>query len=335
MSATRRKRSPPPLPGQAPKAHRYLKVEDLRALRHLGFAPRRIVLGQYAGKHDSPQRGHSVEFSDYREYVPGDEIGGIDWKVYGRSDRLYLKLFEHQTDMTAYLVVDASASMAYRGLSGGPPPAPTRGGGFRARHANRQGVSKYDQACMLAAAIAFLVTKQQDKVSFTVAREGLLDYFPAHGTFPHLRQILDRMDNVLPKRTADLADTLDQLARRVKRRGMIIVFSDLMEDEEPILQQFARFLHRGYELIIFHTLHQDELELPHLGEALLTDSESLERMRVNEREVRGAYQEKLEAYLRRWRTACSHRGIDYNLVSTAQPYQEILKSYLFGRSMRR
>lgn len=331
-----RRKGPPPLPGKAAPSHRYLHVEDLRALRHLGFAPRRVVHGLYAGRHDSPQRGHSVEFNDYREYVPGDEIGGIDWKVYGRTDRLYLKLFEHQTDMTAYLLVDASASMAYRGLAAPPPPVPTRFSSYRERHRERRGISKYDQACMMAAAIAFLVIKQQDKVAYGVARQGLHDYFPAHGTFPHLQHILTRMDQVLPKREARLAEALDQLARRTRRRGMIIVFSDLMEDEEAVLKQFAHFLHRGYEIIVFHILHADEQSLPHeLGEALLTDSETMERLRVNDREVRDDYQERLDAYLRRWRAACRQRGIDYNLVSTSQPYQQVLKSYLFGRAATR
>ena len=146
-------------------SHRYLRVEDLRRLRHLFFAARRPVDGRYAGRHASPQRGHAVEFSDYREYAPGDELGDVDWRVYGRSDRLFIKLFEHQTDMTVQLLVDASASMGYAGLDVGSPSRLTR----LRRPARRPGAglgaasraSKYDQACLLAGAIAFLAIKQQ------------------------------------------------------------------------------------------------------------------------------------------------------------------------------
>jgi len=128
---------------------KYLRTQDLRRLKNVFFSSRRVVEGQYAGRHASPQRGHSVEFNDYRQYMPGDEVADIDWKVYGRSDKMFIKLFEHQSDMTVNLVVDGSASMAYAGLDG--------------RY------SKYDHACLMAAAIAFLTTKQQDKVSFALA----------------------------------------------------------------------------------------------------------------------------------------------------------------------
>lgn len=337
FTSPRRRATPPPIPGDA--FHRYLRIQDLHSLRHLEFVPRGIVRGLYSGRHDSPQRGHSVEFNDYREYVPGDEIASLDWKVFGRTDRLFLKLYEHQTDMVVYLMVDGSASMAYRGASAQPPLL--RYGsrlGLRRRSANAPvapTLSKYDQACRMAAALAFLVLKQQDRVSFSVARNGLDQFLPAHGSFPHLRRILGAMDTAPPSEEASLADALEELFQRTRRKGMLILISDLLEEEEPILQQLGHFLQRGNDIILFHILHDDEMQFPSLGEALLTDSETHEDLRVNADEARAGYQEQLERYLREWKSACRGRGIDYNLVSTSQTYYENLRNYLFRRSAMR
>lgn len=328
----RHRDEPPPLP--ADSFHRYLRIQDLQSLRHLEFAPRGIVRGLYAGRHDSPQRGHSVEFNDYREYVPGDEIGNIDWKVYGRSDRLYLKLFEHQTDMVVYMMVDGSASMAYRGFAAQSPRG--RAGRFgRTGDGNPPAPSKYDQACRMAAALSFLVIKQQDRVSFSVSRNGLNPHLPPHGSFPHLRRVLSAMDEAPPAGRASLAESLEELFRRTRRKGMLILFSDLLEDEEPILRQLGHFLQRGNDIILFHILHPDELEFPDLGEALLTDSETRADLRLNADEARAGYQANLGRYLREWRSACRGRGIDYNLVSSAQSYHEALRTYLYRRSAMR
>lgn len=322
---------------QSPLQHRYLRVQDLRRLRDLVFAPRRPVEGQYSGRHASRQRGHSVEFTDYREYTPGDEVGSIDWKVYGRSDRLFIKLFEHQSDMTVNLLVDASASMSYTG--GEEPPRGRRrfSPGERLGRGRRQAggrPSKYDHACMMAGAIAFLVTRSQDRIALGVAREGLRHLHPPLGTFGHLNSILNTLEEVRPRGVAGLAEAIQGFAAHTGRKGVLVLLSDLLEDREEILRAFSRFTHRGSEVIVFHVLHADELQLPDLSEAVFVDSETRSNIKLNVDDIRSLYEGKLRDFLDGWSTSLAARGIDYNLVSTDTPYNTALERYLFSRASK-
>ena len=291
---------------------RYLRVADLRRMKNLFFSSRRVVEGQYAGRHASPLRGHSVEFNDFRPYMPGDEIGDIDWKVYGRTDKLFVKLFEHQSDMTVNLLVDASASMAYAGADGGR--------------------TKYDHACMMAAAIAFLTTKQQDKVSFGLASEGLQDFRRPYGSMGHLAGILRAMEGGRPAGRARLADALRTMLGIISRRGLLAVFSDLLDESEDIFSAIDAFTHRGGDVILFHVLHADELRLPAAQEALFQDSESGQKISLNVEDVRHAYEARLRQFLGLWSSGCKGRGIDYRLVSTATDYSKALEQYLYQRA---
>lgn len=301
-----------PQPAATGLESRYLHVQDLRRLRNLFFASRKVIEGQYAGRHASPLRGHSVEFNDFRQYMPGDEIGDIDWKIYARSDKLFIRLFEHQSDMTVNLLVDASASMAYSGLSGGR--------------------SKYDQACMLAAAIGFLTVKQQDKVSFAAASDGLSHFHRPQGSFGHFVGILRAMESIRPTGRAELAKALRTMAGHVSQRGLLVIFSDLLDDAEEVCSAVSIFTHRGWEAILFHVLHTDELELPTAGDAVFVDSEDGRRVSADVEDLRAAYERRLKAYLETWSATCKGRGIDYRLVSTAMNYSDALAQYLFQRA---
>lgn len=317
--------------------HRYLRVEDLRRLRNVMFSSRRPVEGHYIGRHRSRQRGHSVEFNDYREYTPGDDVNALDWKVFGRSDRMYVKLFEHESDMTVTLLVDASASMAYAGVDGVP-----RGGvaswlervplAQRKRRAAKPVLRKYDYACQLAAAIAFLTTQQQDRVGFAAARDGLAEHYPPAATPIHLRRVLGAMENIEPTGAAKLADALDLLGQRTPRRGLLVVCSDFLEDREAIMKKLAGFRGRGADVILFHVMHPDELRLPDLDDAVFIDSESSQRLAMNVRDLREAYDARLHAFLDGWAVGCKRAGFDYNLVSTDRPYERALERYLFNRA---
>lgn len=307
---------PPPIPtdnGQGVGVNsKYLRLGDLHWLRNLFFSSRRVVEGQYAGRHASSMRGHSVEFNDYRQYMPGDEIADVDWKVYARSDKLFIKLFEHQSDMCVSMLVDCSASMGYAGLGGS--------------------YTKYDHACMMAAAIGFLTTKQQDKVSFALAQEGLREYIRPHGSFGHFCDILRAMERARPGGEADLAESLRKLAGHTGRRGLLILFSDLLDDPEEIFKGLSIFTHRGSEVIVFHILHEDELKLPDLHEALFIDSEIKARVSMNVHDMRPAYEKRLRRFLSVRSAACKGRGIDYKLVSTAMNYCDALEEHLFQRA---
>ena len=295
---------------------RYLRVQDLRSLRHLFFSSKRVVDGHYAGRHASPRRGRAVEFSDYRQYTPGDEIGDIDWQAFARSDRLFVKLSEHQSDMTVNLLVDASASMGY--------PVEKVAGSAE--------LSKYDYACMLAAAIAFLVTRQRDKVALGIARHGLQRFHHAVSSFTHLDGILQAMEQTQPKGKADLADAAAAMAGQTGRKGLVVVFTDLFEDQDQILDAMTRFIHRGNEVVIFQILHPDELALPDAADAVFIDSETDLRLTLDVADVRPVYERRLRRFLDSWSAACRSRGIDYNLASIATPYNLALRDYLFART---
>ena len=300
-------------------SHKYLQLADLRRLRNLLFASRRPVHGRYAGRHVSPQRGHSVEFADYRQYIPGDELGDVDWKVYGRSDKLFVRLFEHQSDMTVHLLVDASASMGYSGAQG----SVTRALGPD---------SKYDHACRIAAAIAFLTTRQQDRVSFAVAREGLAEFVRPHGSPSHLLGILQSMERIGPGGAAQLAVAITELASRVPKRGVLVILSDLLDEAGEVLKAMSLFSHQGGDVVVFHVLHAEELRLPAIGDAVFTDSETGQRIALAVPDVREAYEQRMRHFLDGWSAACRDRGFEYQLVNTAVPCHKVLESFLFTRA---
>jgi len=327
---------------------RYLRVQDMDTFANVLFAPRRPIRGLYAGRHASRQRGHRVEFNDYREYTPGDEAGDIDWKVFGRTDRLFIKRFEHQTDMTVSLLVDASASMGYAGSNpAGPPPRKHNDHSWMTPLKtlnNKRNTSdtppaidnpgKYDQACLMAAAIAFLTVRQQDRVGFHLARRGLYRELPARGGFTHLHQLLRLMDEARPQAQARLAEALQTLATRIPKRSLLIVFSDLLEDRDDILRALSAVTARGGEVIVFHVLHEEELRLPDLDEAVFVDSETGRHVRLNVPDIREAYESRVRDSSNTWRNALTSRGIDYRLVSTATHYHEAIRDYLFTRAAR-
>ncbi len=318
-----------------PPTRRYLRIQELAPLRNALFASRRPVRGVYAGRHASRQRGHCAEFNDYREYTPGDEASDIDWKVFGRSDRMFIKLFEHQTDMTVTLLVDASASMGFAGVDGShtrsdkndqladTPRDPTA-----LIHP-----SKYDYACLMAGAIAFLTVRQQDRIGFAAAQQGLHTCLPPRGGFSHLDQLLRLMEQMNPADRAHLPEALHGLAaQRTGRRGLLVVLSDLHEDRGEILDELGAFTSVGGEAVVFHVLHAEEWRLPDLAQAVFIDSETGRRVRVDTQELRADYEQQVRGATEAWRSALNARGIDYRPVSTATVYHQALSDYLFTRS---
>jgi uncharacterized protein (DUF58 family) len=330
---------------------KYLRAQDLRRLSQVFFTGRKPIEGQYSGQHATPQMGQSVEFRDFRQYIPGDEIGSIDWKIYGRSDKLFIKIFEHQADLTVNLLVDASESMAYRGIeqagrskkkkSSHWDPLVVRETPLAVRpRESAKSVdeqphgSKFDQACALAAAIAFLITKQHDRVGFSLAQGGLTDVLAPRSAMAHLLAILDVMERSQPKGEARLADAIRKLAARTGRRELLIVLSDLLEDRDEILAALSMYDSRGGEAILFHVLHADELQLPPVGDGLFIDSETGARLRLNVEDIRTAYDVRLKNFLEGWTRLCKAKGISYSLCSTSDRYDRVLERYLTRRAVR-
>lgn len=298
--------------------HRYLRLADLRRLEQMLFAPRRVVEGRFSGHFQTRQRGQSIEFRDYREYLPGDEISAVDWKAYGRTDKLFIRLFEHQSELTVQLLVDGSASMAY---SASQPIPRTRLD------------SKYDYACRLAASIGFLVMKQHDRFAFAIAQKGLKSYTPAEGTVRHLAAVLKTMEAHRPRQPAGLAAAIDELSRTGRRRSLLVLMSDLLDDTDRTAAALAARVHGGGEAVVFHILHPDELRLPDVEHATLIDSETGGRVRLSIDEVRDQYAERMQAFLSTWESRCRSLGVDYIRAVTSEPYFQVLERYLIGRSM--
>jgi uncharacterized protein (DUF58 family) len=303
---------------------KYLQQADLRRLEHLLFTPRRLIEGRYAGQYATRQRGQSIEFHDYRPYFPGDEIGSIDWKVYGRTDKLFIKLFEHQSELTVHLLVDASGSMAYRGANAETRNPPD---------------SKYDFACRLAAAIGFLIVRQHDRFSFSLTQRvsqndatPLKHFFPSERTLRHLTAVVAAMEMTRPRGRSGLADAIHEIARRGNRRELMIVLSDLLDDSDAVAEALSNRVHHGGEAVVIHTLHPDEIALPQVEHGIFVDSETGERIRLDLPEIREGYSRMFGDFLKGWENRCSAMGVDYFRTTTDEPYWAALERYLLGRA---
>lgn len=292
-----------------PLNHRYLSPADLRRLRHLALSSPGPVEGRFTGRHVSRQRGRSIEFADYRPYMPGDQLADIDWKVYGRSDRLFIRLFEHQAELTVHLVIDASASMAYPEIHGDED-------------------SKYDHACRIAAAIAFLALQHQDRAGLALAQNGLKSWQEPQASPAQVMRLLERMESLNPAANADLAAALSNVEQRITGKGLVIIFSDLLEDADPILAAMSRLKARGVHGILFHILHPHERNLPHCDQSIFVDSETFDRLAVSPEDIRREYQRSIVHFCRGWAQSCRNRGIDYHLTSPGEDYLKLLRGYL-------
>jgi len=301
---------------------KYLRQQDLRRLMHSDFSSRRAVEGLYWGRHRTRQRGQSIEFHDYRQYIPGDPLHHVDWKVYGRSDRLFIKLFEHQADLTVHLLVDGSRSMAF--------------GGFGKNASDTSdGDSKYDCGCRLAAAIGFLIARQRDRFSFGICQDGLQQFGRSGSTMPHLLNVLDQMESFKLKSQAGFGEAIETLLHRSKKRDFLCVFSDLLDEPNDLLDQVAIWLQRGGEAIIFHVLHDDELELPKsLKSGRFVDSESGQQIQIDPPAIADDYRKTMHKFTQQWADNFKQLGVDYNLVKVQSHFARVLEKYFCQRTDR-
>lgn len=326
-----------------------LHPEDLRRLRGLVFTGRRAAAGLYAGKHVSARCSRGAEFADYRAWMPGDSPADIDWKTYARSDRLYLRLAEQQTDMTVRLVIDASASMGYAGE--GPRGQGGKGSRKNAATASSPSApssSKLALASRIAAAIAFLCVQQRDQVCAVIAGGPTLNVGSAASaiaapasTQTHLDAILDALQSTeaaggSSQKGGVIPGAIDAITRVPPRGGLLVVISDLLDDQAPILQAIGRHTHRGGEAILFQVLHADELRLPEGDDpAVFVDSENHQSLAADPATLRHEYEKRIDAFIRGWSAVCSQQRIDHCLVTTQQPWHVALADYLHARSLKR
>src|SRR6185437_9396824 len=244
---------PPPIPSWVKRPPVLLNPAELERFSDLLVFARSTVEGYFAGKHKSPFRGSSVEFADYKEYIPGDDPKRIDWRAYGRSRRLFVRQFEAETDMSVYLLVDVSASMDYAG-------------------ANSQ--SKYLLAARIAAALAYLMIHQGDKVALVLFSEDLKQFLPPGGTRRHLHHIIRELESVEPAFGTSTANALAECDPLFKKRGKLVVLSDFWDNTDQTFEALSRFLHRKFEILLLHIAHPHEMDLPDVSAARFHDMET-------------------------------------------------------------
>lgn len=290
----------------------YLDPKTLARIEGLELKARLIVEGYLAGLHKSPFRGFSVEFAQHREYAPGDDIKHVDWKVWSRTDKYYLKQYEQDTDLVCYLLVDASESMRY----------------------GSDGMSKYDYGCHLAAALAYLVLHQRDSVGLATFDHQLRDFVRPSGNPAHLKQVTHLLETTRPDGRTGLGPVFHDLAERLTKRGLVVIVSDLFDTVEAILGGLKHFRHRRHDVIVFHVLDAQELTFPFQEPTLFKGLEGLPELLAEPRALRRAYLAALEDYLAAVRSGCRLQQVDYLLVDTSQALDVVLSSYLAARRRR-
>ena len=289
---------------------KYLDPDTLSKIGPLDVVTRQVVEGVRIGMHRSPARGISTEFSAYRQYVPGDEIRNIDWKLYARSQRYFVKLFDAETNFLANLLLDASSSMTF----------------------GTGNITKLEYAKYMAASLAYLIVDQRDSAGVGIFDGELRQYIEPKSTLGILADISREMEKVDPQPRTKVADILHEFAGRMKRRGMVMVFSDLLDNTDEFIKGINHLRFRGHNVTVFHILDPHEIEFPLNGvwrfEGLENDGELI----TQPARVREAYLKELEVFIGKVRGACIKSQADYVLVNTAEPIESVISSYLLQRT---
>lgn len=281
-------------------------------LDHLDVRARLMVEGFISGMHRSPFHGFSVEFAEHRPYMPGDPLKNLDWKVWARSDRYLVKQYTEETNLRCHLLLDLSGSM-----------------GFRSR---RAAMSKLEYAQSLGAALAYLMLQQQDAVGALLFAERPLHYVPARAVRSHLDVLLKVFSGAEPRGRTRLGPALHELAERIKRRGLVILMSDLMDHPAEVLSGLQHFRHRGHEVVVFHILDPDEIEFPYTDTATFVDMESGERLTTEPWEIARRYRQRLAEWTEHYRRQCQEQRVDYVRIDTRTPFDRALLAYLEKRA---
>jgi uncharacterized protein (DUF58 family) len=288
----------------------YLDPAFLSKLANMDLVARCAVEGFFSGLHPSPFHGFSVEYSDHRQYHPGDELKFVDWKVFGRSDRLYIKRFRQETNATVYILLDTSKSMSFAGNGV---------------------VRKIDYACFVAAALSYLMLSQGDSTALVLFAEKVTKQIPPSSRRTHLNAILAALQTTKPSGRTRLADVLHAFAEATKRRGIVILISDLLDDEADIYKGLAHLKFLNHDVIIFHTMDPQELRLDYEGLIQFEDLESKAKMRTFPRSIRDLYRERVAEFLDDVQKTTGKSRIDYCLLDTSEPLDKALIAYLAKR----
>ena len=295
------------------KAEEYLRPDVIQQVRRLDLRARFIVEGFLSGLHNSPYHGFSVEFSEHRKYAAGDDVRQIDWNVYGKTDRFYIKKYQAETNLEAYLLVDCSASMDY---------------------ASEGLMTKMDYSICLAAALGYLMIQQQDSVGLVTFDETIRSFMPPRCRRSHLQNILSTLARTRPSGKTDLAGAIHKVAGRVSKRGLIILLSDLLADQEEVIEALCHLEFRGHGLIIFQVLDHSELTFDFDGQVRFEEPESGQHVAVDPRSIRAAYLAELEAFIGEYQRHCRNARADFVIVDNAMTFDNALVRFLAGRQSR-
>ncbi len=293
----------------AENIQKYLDAEVLNKITRLDLKARHIVEGFVAGMHKSPYHGFSVEFAKHREYTPGDDLKHLDWKVFGRTDRLYIKEYELETNLRSHILLDTSESMDYR--SG--------------KH------SKLELACFIAASMAYLILKQQDSAGMVCFDKDIRHFVPSSSSLGHMRSILGTLAGSQAQNKTDIGHVLHGLAERFHQRGLVILVSDLFDKPETILKGLQHFAHKRHDVIVFHVLDEYELTFPFDRMTLFEGLEEYPKLLVDPRALRKAYLEEVAKFCEEIRKGCVKQTVDYVQISTDQELDVELTKYLARR----
>lgn len=278
--------------------YQFFQTTDAARMSRLAFTARQVVEGVITGLHKSPHRGFSVEFSEHREYVPGDEIRHLDWKVYSRSDRYYIKLYEQETNLRATIVLDTSASMRFG--------------------------NKIDYGRHLAACLAYLLAHQQDLAGLVTLDDEIRMELPPGSSPAHLDRLFKMLEQVEGGRFTQVAAGLHELAERLPRRSMVILITDLWLDPAAFSKALQHLRYRRHQGMVLHLLDDAELQLPYDRQVTLEDLESGEKVQVNPADIREAYKQEIQQYLTQVRRVCNDSDVEYHPVSVNEPYDKTL-----------
>ncbi len=302
------------MPAGSERDLRFLDPAVIARLGTMELKARTVVEGFLSGLHRSPYKGFSVEFAEYRQYLPGDDLSTLDWKVYARSDRHYVKKFEEETNLECHLLLDVSASMAYQGGAS---------------------VSKLEYASVLAASLAYLMNRQRDATGLIAFDDRMITRLPARARPGHLHAILLTLEKLVPGARSDVSRPLHQLAEALVKRSLVVLISDLLDDPENVVRGLKHLRFRGTDVIVLQVLDPHELQFPFRNAARFTDVESADEITADPSRVRAGYLQALEGLLAHYERELRGAGIDFITLDTSKPLDFALLAYLDARSKRK
>ena len=293
---------------------KYLDPKTLDKIKRLDVRARLVVEGFISGQHRSPYNGFAIEFAAHREYCPGDDLRHIDWKVWSKTDRLYIKEYEEETNLKCHLIVDCSKSM---------------------RYGETTGWSKFDYAATAAASLGYMMQQQQDSVGMVLFSDKIDKSLKSSSHPSHLKLLLHELEQAEPSNTTDVSDPFFSLASQIRKRGIIALFSDLFIDPDELGKALSQFRLRRHEVIVFHVMHHDELEFPFQDNTLFKGMEVDAELHTEPRSLRRSYLEAVEEYMVKIKKVCAVAGIDHVMLDTSKPLDGVLSSYLNFRTKSR